>query len=244
MTKARERDETVADFLNLSNLMALTTLTLLEIILGVDNIVVIAIVTSRLPQKQQSLARRLGLALAMGQRIILLACLSWLAHLTDVLFSVKGIDFSGRSLVLLIGGLFLVAKATHEIHAATEGDDEHGSKSRKTARLLPTLVQITLLDIVFSLDSVITAVGMVDQLGIMILAIILAVFMMMVYANTVSNFILQHPTVKMLALSFLLLIGFVLIADGLGRHIEKGYIYFAMAFAVMVEVLNFRLRSR
>jgi predicted tellurium resistance membrane protein TerC len=222
--------------------IALATLTALEIVLGVDNIVFISILSGKLPAEQQGRARRLGLLLAMVTRIGLLFSLSWIIKLTAPLFSVLGQEISGRDLILLVGGLFLIGKATHEIHQKLEGEEGHAS-----ARVYPSfwsvIVQIMLLDIVFSLDSVITAVGMVDQIAIMITAVVIAVGFMIQFAGPLSRFVERHPTVKMLALSFLLLIGVNLIAEGLDHHIPKGYIYFAMGFSVFVEALNLRMRK-
>lgn len=216
---------------------ALASLTAMEIVLGIDNIIFISILASRLPEHQRRKARLLGLALAMLTRVALLFSLSWVMSLKAPLFNLFQHPFTGRDLLLLGGGLFLVAKATREIHERIEGDDdEHASK--KHATFVGTLIQILVLDIVFSLDSVITAVGMVDQLWIMITAVVISVITMMIFASSVSNFIAKHPTVKMLALSFLLLIGVVLVGDGFGHHVPKGYIYGAMAFSVFVEVLN------
>jgi predicted tellurium resistance membrane protein TerC len=217
------------------------TLTLLEIVLGVDNIVFISILTDRLPQSQQARARLIGLGLAMIMRILLLFSLTWIIQLTSPLFEVLGKEISGRDLVLIIGGLFLLAKSTHEIHGNLEGVE--GERSTRIApSLAGVLIQIMLLDIVFSLDSVITAVGMVDEIGVMIAAVIVAVGFMMVFSRPISQFVSRHPTVKMLALSFLLMIGIALIAEGLDQHIPKGYIYFAMAFSLGVELLNLRAR--
>jgi predicted tellurium resistance membrane protein TerC len=217
------------------------TLTVLEIVLGIDNIIFISILADKLPQGQQRRARLVGLGLAMLTRILLLFSLTWIIRLTQPLFSVLGEEISGRDLVLLLGGLFLLAKSTHEIHGNLEGEEGEAS-----ARIAPSfagvLVQILLLDIVFSLDSVITAVGMVDELGIMVAAVVVAVVFMMAFSGTISDFVSRHPTIKMLALSFLLMIGVALIAEGLDQHIPKGYIYFAMAFSVGVELLNMRVR--
>ncbi len=221
--------------------IALLTLTALEIVLGIDNVVFISILAGRLPQEQQPKARRIGLALAMLMRIALLFSLTWIIKLTAPLFTVLGEEISGRDLVLILGGLFLLAKSTHEIHARLEGEEGEASTKVKPS-LLSVLVQIMILDIVFSLDSVITAVGMAEDLGVMVTAVVIAVAFMMVFAGPVSNFVDRHPTVKMLALSFLLLIGMALVADGLNQHIPKGYIYFAMAFSVGVELLNLRMR--
>jgi predicted tellurium resistance membrane protein TerC len=221
--------------------IAFATLTVLEIVLGIDNIVFISILSSRLPKAQQPLARALGLALAMLSRIALLFSLSWISRLTAPLFTVLSEEISGRDLVLIFGGLFLLAKSTHEIHARLEGESG-GGKPRVAPTLRSVLIQIMLLDIVFSLDSVITAVGMVDQLAIMVAAVMVAVGFMMLFATPLSDFVDRHPTVKILALSFLLLIGMALVAEGLDQHIPKGYIYFAMAFSVGVEILNLKAR--
>ena len=223
--------------------IALLTLTALEIVLGVDNIIFISILAGKLPPAQQARARRLGLVLAMLMRIALLASLAWIIRLTAPLVTVLGRGISGRDLILLAGGLFLIAKSTHEIHDKLEGD-EGGGRGRAAATFGSVVGQIALLDIVFSLDSVITAVGMARQLGVMVAAVVIAVGVMMLSATAISDFVHRHPTVKMLALSFLLLIGVSLIADGLGQHLPKGYIYFAMGFSVFVEMLNLRLRAR
>ena len=223
--------------------ISLLTLTVLEIVLGIDNIVFISILASKLPAEQQGKARKLGLLLALGTRILLLLGLAWLVRLTKPLITVAGHGFSGRDLILLIGGLFLLAKSTHEIHDKLEGED-----GEVTRRLAPqfgaVLVQIMLLDIVFSLDSVITAVGMVKEIQIMITAVIIAVLLMLVLSTSISTFIDRHPTVKMLALSFLMLIGCALVAESFHKEIPKGYIYFAMAFSVGVECLNIRIRKK
>jgi len=222
--------------------IGLLTLTALEIVLGIDNIVFISILAGKLPAAQQSKARRVGLALAMITRILLLFSLSWLVGLTRPLLSVLGQEISGRDLVLLLGGLFLVGKSTYEIHDKLEGEEGHGSR-RVAPSLASVLVQIMLLDVVFSLDSVITAVGMVNQLTIMVTAVIIAVGIMMMFADPVSDFVHRHPTVKMLALSFLLLIGVMLVAEGFHQHVGKGYVYFAMGFSLFVELLNIRMRK-
>jgi predicted tellurium resistance membrane protein TerC len=222
--------------------IAFLTLTVLEVVLGIDNVVFIAILVDKLPTAQQGKARLIGLLLAMLMRIALLFSLSWILGLTAPLFTIWQ-TVSGRDLILLLGGLFLIAKSTYEIHHKLEGEEGHAS-ARVTASLASVLVQIILLDIVFSLDSVITAVGMTNRLGIMITAVIVAVLFMMVFAGAISAFVNRHPTVKILALSFLLLIGTTLIIEGLHQHISKGYIYFAMAFSVFVEMLNLRLRRQ
>ena len=222
--------------------VALATLTALEIVLGVDNIIFISILAGKLPKEQQNRARRVGLALAMGMRILLLLSLAWVVRLTDPLFTVFGEGISGRDLILLLGGLFLLFKATHEMHDRLEGE-ENEEGQRVAASFGAVLVQIALLDIVFSLDSVITAVGMADDIGVMITAVVIAVGFMMFSARAVGDFVERHPTVKILALSFLLMIGVSLIAEGLDFHIPKGYIYFAMAFSVIVEMLNLRLKK-
>jgi predicted tellurium resistance membrane protein TerC len=223
--------------------IALATLTVLEIVLGIDNVVFISILAGKLPREQQNKARRVGLSLAMFMRIALLLSLTWIIKLTAPLFTVLGEEISGRDLVLLLGGLFLLFKSTREIHERLEGEEGHGSV-RVAPSLVSVLIQIMLLDIVFSLDSVITAVGMAEDLGVMVTAVVIAVAFMMLFARPISEFVDQHPTVKMLALSFLLLIGMALIAEGLDLHIPKGYIYFAMAFSVGVELLNLRMRKR
>jgi predicted tellurium resistance membrane protein TerC len=231
----------VAELFTSENLIALLTLSSLEIVLGIDNIVFISILVAKLPAHQQAGARRIGLLLAMGMRIALLLAITWVMGLTRPLFTVVDQPFTGRDLILLLGGLFLVAKATWEIHDKLEGSG-HAHGAPRTASYAAILVQIMLLDVVFSLDSVITAVGMANEVAIMIAAVVIAIIVMMVFAGTISAFIDRHPTMKMLALSFLLLIGVVLIADGLGQHVSKGYIYFAMAFSLFVEVLNLRIR--
>lgn len=223
--------------------IALATLTGLEIVLGIDNIVFISILAGKLPIEQRAKARTIGLALAMLTRIGLLLSLVWIMKLTAPLFTLFEQTFSGRDLILIGGGLFLLAKSTLEIHAKLEGE-EHQTTTTGFASFGGVMIQIMLLDIIFSLDSVITAVGMVKQVEVMILAIILAVIFMMFAAGTISDFIEKHPTLKMLALSFLILIGLTLVGEGFGMHIPKGYIYFAMAFSVGVEMLNLRLRPR
>lgn len=217
--------------------IALLTLTVLELVLGIDNIVFISILAAKLPKEQQNRARIVGLGMAMGARIVLLFFLTWLIGLTEPLFPVFGHEVSGKDLIMLGGGLFLLAKATHEIHQKLEGEHGHSS-SRVKAAFWSVITQIVMLDIVFSLDSVITAAGMARDLAVMIIAVMIAIGAMMIFAKPVGEFVDRHPTVKMLALSFLLLIGFTLVADGLGQHIPKGYIYFAMGFSVLVEALN------
>jgi len=224
-------------------LIALATLTFLEIILGVDNVIFISILSGKLPVEQRRLARRLGLLAAMVMRLLLLVFIAWIAGLTTPLFGVLGHAFSGRDLILAGGGLFLLAKATWEIHDKLETDEGHAS-GRIAASFGSVILQVMLLDVVFSLDSVITAVGMAEELWVMITAVILAVVVMMAAAEPISGFVEQHPTLKILALSFLLLIGLSLVADGLGTHIPKGYIYFAMGFSMFVEMINIRVRQR
>jgi predicted tellurium resistance membrane protein TerC len=222
--------------------VALTTLTFLEIVLGVDNIIFISILVGRLPEEQRQRGRVLGLALAMGTRILLLLVLTWIMKLQATLFSVLNVDISGRDLILIGGGLFLLAKATLEIHDSLEGEEHEGGAPKKRVSFWSVIIQIGLIDIVFSLDSVITAVGMADHLAVMIIAIVIAVGVMMFAAGAIGRFVDNHPTIKMLALSFLVLIGVALIAEGIDVHIPKGYIYFAMAFSVIVEMLNLRIR--
>jgi predicted tellurium resistance membrane protein TerC len=222
--------------------IALATLTFLEIVLGVDNIIFISILSGKLPENQQPKARRLGLLGAMLTRILLLFSLAWIIRLTEPWFTVVGQEISGRDLILILGGLFLLGKSTYEIHDKLEGEEGHASK-RVPSSFTSVLIQIMLLDIVFSLDSVITAVGMVDELWVMIAAVMIAVAIMMLSAEPISAFVHRHPTVKMLALSFLLLIGLSLLLEGFDQHIPKGYIYFAMGFSVFVEMINLRLRK-
>jgi predicted tellurium resistance membrane protein TerC len=228
-------------FLTSSGLVALITLTFLEIVLGVDNVIFISILSSKLPGSQQGLARRIGLLAAMGMRILLLLSIVWIIRLTAPLFYILARPISGRDLILIGGGLFLLAKATIEIHERLEGEEGHSS-ARVRPSFAAVITQIAVLDIVFSLDSVITAVGMADEITIMVTAVVLAVGVMMFSAGPISVFVNRHPTVKVLALSFLLLIGVALVGDGLGMHIPKGYIYFAMGFSVFVEMINLRVR--
>ncbi|HLB36556.1 MAG TPA: TerC family protein [Gemmatimonadales bacterium] len=223
--------------------IALVTLTVLEIVLGIDNVIFISILAGKLPRHQQAKARQVGLGLAMFARIALLASIAWIVRLTAPLFAVFGHAVSGRDLILIFGGLFLIAKATFEIHERLEGEEGHGS-ARVAAAFSAVITQIVLLDIVFSLDSVITAVGMARHLPVMIAAVVIAVLIMMWSAGPISDFVQRHPTIKMLALSFLLLIGVSLLAEGLGQHISKGYIYFAMGFSVFVEMLNLKMRAK
>ena len=226
-----------------ANWLALGTLLLLEIVLGIDNVVFISILAGKLPVDQRKRARLVGLSLALIMRILLLLTITWIMRLTAPLFAVLGRGISGRDLILIAGGLFLIAKSTHEMHARLEGEEQHG-ETRAGASFATVVTQILILDIVFSLDSVITAVGMVDELVIMVTAVVLAVLFMLAFSGIVSDFVDRHPTVKMLALAFLLLIGVVLVADGFGQHISKGYIYFAMAFSLFVEILNLRARGK
>jgi len=223
--------------------IALVTLTSLEIVLGIDNIIFLSILTDRLPAPQQPRGRFVGLLLAMCLRIGLLFSLTWIMRLTAPLFSVFGSGISGRDIILIAGGLFLIGKSTFEIHDKLEGREGHAKPAGRGAAFGRIMVQIVLIDIVFSLDSVITAIGMTDRLGVMVAAVVIAVGVMMMLAGAISAFVQRHPTLKMLALSFLLLIGVTLVADGLGQHISKGYIYFAMAFSVFVEMLNLKIRG-
>jgi predicted tellurium resistance membrane protein TerC len=240
-----------------NDLIALVALTAMEIVLGIDNIVFISVVSSRLPPEQQKLARQIGLLAAMGTRILLLLTLTWIMHLKEPVFHLSDLGVMGawlreradidnvswRDLILLVGGLFLIRSSVMEIHHKIEGQhDEHATKGQVSFRSV--IFQIAILDIIFSLDSVITAVGMAESIWVMVLAVMLAVAVMMVFAGSVSAFVEKHPTVKMLALAFLLMIGVMLVAEGLGTHIEKGYIYFAMAFSLLVEVLNLRAKAK
>ena len=224
--------------------IGLLTLTVLEIVLGIDNIIFISILAGKLPEENRARARRLGLLGAFFSRLLLLLGIAWVVQLTTPLFTVLGVGVSGRGLILILGGLFLIAKATHEIHDKLEGGGEHSDAKKVARSLVAVVAQIMVIDIVFSLDSVITAVGMVDEVAIMIAANVIALGIMLVAAGPISSFVDRHPTVKMLALSFLVLIGTNLVAEGLGQHIPKGYTYFAMAFSVIVEMLNIRVRSR
>jgi predicted tellurium resistance membrane protein TerC len=234
----------IASFLTAHGLLALTTLSAMEIVLGVDNVVFIALLTGRLPARQQLHARRVGLVLALGIRILLLLAITWMMGLTRPLFSVWGQEVSGRDLILFGGGLFLIFKATREIYDKVEA--EHAERPRRTARaaFAWVILQILVLDIVFSLDSVITAVGMANDVPIMVVAMTIAMLVMLVSMGAVSGFVERHPSVKILALAFLLLIGVMLVAEGMGRHVPKGYIYFAMAFSLFVELLNLRYHTK
>jgi predicted tellurium resistance membrane protein TerC len=223
--------------------VAFLTLLALEIVLGIDNIVFISILVDKLPEERQALARRLGLGMALVMRILLLLSLSWVIGLTAPLFTVLEQEISGRDVILILGGLFLLGKSTYEIHENLEGDEGHSS-ARVKATLGSVLVQIVILDVVFSLDSVITAVGMVDQVAVMIAAVTIAILVMLVSSEAVAGLVNRHPALKMLALSFLVLIGFALLLEGFDQHVPKGYIYFAMGFSVFVELLNIRARRR
>jgi predicted tellurium resistance membrane protein TerC len=224
--------------------ISLLTLTALEIVLGIDNIVFISILAAKLPKDQQAKARQMGLAAALISRLALLGSLAFIVKLTKPIFTVLGNEISGRDLVLLVGGLFLIWKSTKEIHAKVEGDGEAHGAGGKVVSFSGVIVQIMFLDLIFSLDSVITAVGMVDALWIMVVAVILAVIIMLMASGAISQFVNEHPTVKMLALSFLLLVGTALVAEGFDIHIPKGYIYFAMAFSLTVEMLNIRMKKK
>lgn len=226
--------------------IALLTLTALEIVLGIDNIIFLTILVGRLPKEEQQLARVLGLSFAMLTRLALLLSLVWIMHLTEPFFSLFGKGFSGRDLILIFGGLFLMAKSTHEIHASLEEPQasSHTPHTFRRVSFFSIILQIGIIDIVFSLDSVITAVGLVENLPIMIIAIVIAIIVMMLAAKTIGEIVDKHPTIKMLALSFLILVGFALIGEGMGLHIPKGYLYFAMAYSVLVEMLNIKLRSK
>lgn len=226
--------------------ISLLTLTALEVVLGIDNIIFISILAGKLPPEKQKKARQLGLSLALITRVLLLLSLTWLMGMTRPLFTLPILDhgLSGRDLILLIGGLFLIGKSVVEVHDKLEGEDGHATTAKGRVSFASVIVQILLLDIVFSLDSVITAIGMADVVGVMIAAVVIAIVVMLVFAGAISDFVNRHPTVKMLALSFLILIGVSLIGESLGQHIPKGYIYFSMAFALGVEMLNLRLRTK
>ncbi|MFZ1279345.1 MAG: TerC family protein [Ignavibacteriaceae bacterium] len=224
-------------------LIALLTLTILEIVLGIDNIIFISILSGKLPKSEQKKGRLVGLALAMLTRILLLFSISLIVKLTEPFFIVYGLGIYGRDLILILGGLFVLAKSTMEIHSKLEGEEEHHNVKTK-ASFASVIIQILLLDVVFSLDSVITAIGMANDLPVMIIAVVIAVIFMMFFSGSISDFVEKHPTIKILALSFLLLIGFSLIIEGMHQHIPKGYIYFAMAFSVFVEMLNLKMRKK
>jgi len=228
---------------NPANLVTLITLALLEIVLGIDNVIFIAILSGRLPAHQQNSGRQLGLIVALLTRILLLLSLTWIMRLVEPLFTVAGNEISGRDLILLVGGLFLIAKSTMEMHHSLEGADTHVGGNAKQISFWGTIAQIAVLDIVFSLDSVITAVGLSNEIAVMVVAIIIAVIVMLAFSGALSRYIEKHPTIKILALSFLSLIGMSLVAEGFDFHIEKGYIYFAMAFSVIVELINIRMRA-
>ncbi|HKU91151.1 MAG TPA: TerC family protein [Steroidobacteraceae bacterium] len=223
--------------------IAFFTLTALELVLGIDNIIFISILVDKLPPAERETARRIGLFLAMFMRVGLLLTLSWLVGLTEPMFSITGTEISGRDLILILGGLFLVWKSTKEIHQLTEGEEGHASGKVK-ASFAAIIVQVIIIDMVFSLDSIITAVGMVDEVAVMIAAVVVSVGLMMLFARGIGNFVSSHPSIKMLALSFLLVVGVMLIAEGFDHKVPKGYIYFAMAFSVAVEMLNIRMRKK
>ncbi|QJR12670.1 hypothetical protein DSM104443_03762 [Usitatibacter rugosus] len=224
--------------------LSLITLAGLEIVLGIDNLVFIAILTNRLPEPQRPMARKVGLAMALGTRLILLAMLAWIVTLTEPLFTVLTLSISWRDVILIVGGVFLLVKATHEIHNEMEGEPEDKGPAQRGATFGMIVTQIAVIDIIFSLDSVITAVGMADQLWVMVLAVVIAMIIMLVASTPLANFVSAHPTVKMLALSFLMMIGVFLVADGLHFHIPKGYLYFSLAFSIAVEALNYWVRNR
>jgi predicted tellurium resistance membrane protein TerC len=246
MSRRLPREDRVTELFTLTSLISLLTLASLEIVLGIDNVIFIAILAGRLPRDQQDRARRLGIGMAVISRIALLLGITWVMGLTKPLFEVAGVAFSGKQLILLVGGLFLIAKSTFEIHDKLEGEEEHaaGGAAAAKAALAGVIVQIMLIDIVFSLDSVITAVGMTPHVELMIIAVILAAAVMLIFSGPIASFVHRHPTMKMLALSFLILIGVMLVAEAFGQHVDKGYIYFAMAFSFLVELLNLRVRRK
>ena len=234
----------MTEIFTVSNLIALLTLTGLEIVLGIDNIVFLAILSGKLPEADRNRARVIGLSLALIMRVLLLLGIKWIMGLTETLFTVLGHDVTGKDIILLAGGIFLIAKSTHEIHEKLEGAGDHEPHVGRGAKFGAVVAQIVMLDLVFSLDSVITAVGMVQHVPIMIAAVVIAIIIMMTFAGPVSRFIEKHPTIKMLGLSFLLLIGVMLVAEGSGKHIERGYVYFAMAFSLFTEMLNIRTATK
>jgi len=236
-------DAVIAIFSDPEVWIAFFTLTALELVLGIDNIIFISILVDKLPPKERETARRIGLFLAMFMRVGLLLALSWIVGMTAPLFTVTGTEISGRDLILILGGVFLVWKSTKEVHQLTEGEEGPASSTVKAA-FTAIILQIILIDMVFSLDSIITAVGMVDEVAVMIAAVVVSVFLMMLFARAIGEFVSTHPTIKMLALSFLLVVGVLLVAEGFGHKVPKGYIYFAMAFSVAVEMLNIRMRSK
>ena len=236
--------EQFAHLLTMSGIISLITLIVMEIVLGIDNIIFISILAGKLPKHKQAKARQIGLSLALIMRIGLLFCITWIANLKADLITIAGFGFSGRDLVLLAGGLFLIAKSTTEIHGKIEGEDNHADPNLKKLSLQSAIFQIILLDIVFSFDSILTAIGLVNELVTMILAVIISMVVMLAAAKTVSDFVNNHPTIKMLALAFLLMIGFMLVVEAFDVHVPKGYVYFAMAFSLLVELLNQRVRKK
>ena len=236
--------EQFAHLLTMSGIISLITLIVMEIVLGIDNIIFISILAGKLPKHKQAKARQIGLSLALIMRIGLLFCITWIANLKADLITIAGFGFSGRDLVLLAGGLFLIAKSTTEIHGKIEGEDNHADPKLKKLSLQSAIFQIILLDIVFSFDSILTAIGLVNELVTMILAVIISMVVMLAAAKTVSDFVNNHPTIKMLALAFLLMIGFMLVVEAFDVHVPKGYVYFAMAFSLLVELLNQRVRKK
>jgi predicted tellurium resistance membrane protein TerC len=237
-------DDILASLARAETWGALLTLSAMEVVLGIDNVIFISIIAARLPPEQRDRLRRLGLVGALFMRLGLLFALAWIMGLTKPLLSVAGLDISGRTLILLGGGLFLIAKSVHEIHAKLEGDDDESDTANAAGRFGALLVQIIMVDIVFSLDSVITAVGMAQEVWIMVVAMVVASGVMLAFARGISDFVERHPTVKILALSFLILIGVLLVAESFGQHVSKGYVYFAMAFSLVVEMINLRLRTK
>lgn len=234
----------MTDLLNIESLTALATLSLMEIVLGIDNIIFISILTSKLPTNDQNRVRNIGISLALIIRIGLLFSIKWLMGLTDPLILIFEKSFSARDLILILGGLFLIGKSTFEIHAKVEGESHISTSKPNKKSTLSVIIQILILDIVFSLDSVITAVGMVSEIKIMVIAMIIAMFVMLASAKSIGSFVDKHPTIKILALSFLILIGLVLLIEGMGGHVGKGYVYFAMTFSLAVELVNMRMRSK